>query len=62
MNNYIELRIDITRHDDAMEMETATDILAALFAEEGYESFTPDEKGLTAFIRSEDFSESVFSL
>ena len=59
MNNYIELRIDITRHDDAMEMETATDILAALFAEEGYESFTPDEKGLTAFIRSEDFSESV---
>lgn len=59
MNNYIELRIDITRRNDAMEMETATDILAALLAEEGYESFTPNEKGLTAFIRSGDFSDNA---
>ena len=59
MNNYIELRIDITRSNDAMEMETATDILAALLAEEGYESFTPDENGLTAFIRSGDFSDNA---
>ena len=47
MNDYIELRADITPAS-----ETATDILAALLAEKGYESFVPDEKGVTEIGRA----------
>ena len=54
MNDYIELRADITPAS-----ETATDILAALLAEKGYESFVPDEKGVTAYIRKESYSEQA---
>jgi ribosomal protein L11 methyltransferase len=45
MNDYIELRVNITPCD-----ETATDILAAILADAGYESFVPDATGLTAYI------------
>lgn len=55
MNDYIEARLDVTPCD-----ETATDLLAALLCEKGYESFVPDDKGLTAYIRKELFDESVF--
>ena len=41
MNDYIELRLDATPCD-----ETRTDILAALLAQAGFESFVPDETGL----------------
>lgn len=51
MNDYVEVRLDVTPCD-----ETRTDILAALLAEAGFESFVPDETGITAYIRSEEFS------
>ena len=37
MNDYIELRLDATPCD-----ETRTDILAALLAQAGFESFVPE--------------------
>lgn len=50
MNDYIELRLDATPCD-----ETRTDILVALLAQAGFESFVPDETGLTAYIKAELF-------
>lgn len=50
MNDYRELRIDISPCS-----EDGTDVLAWLLAEAGFESFVPDERGLTAYVRSEDF-------
>ncbi|MDE6802904.1 MAG: 50S ribosomal protein L11 methyltransferase [Muribaculaceae bacterium] len=41
--------------------EVATDILAALLADEGYESFVAEDCGLTAYIRSELFDEAAFA-
>lgn len=52
MNDYVELRLDLTPCS-----ETATDILAALLADVGYESFVPDQRGLTAYIPVGIFSE-----
>lgn len=55
MNNYIELRLNLTPCD-----ENRTDILAALLADVGFESFVPDDQGLTAYIRQEEFDpESI---
>lgn len=51
MNDYTELRLDINPCS-----ETATDIMAAMLCEYGYESFVPDAKGLTAYIRRELYS------
>lgn len=52
MNDYIELRIDATPCE-----EVVTDVLASMLADVGYESFVPDEHGLTAYVKSEDFSD-----
>lgn len=57
MNDYIETRIETTPCD-----ETTTDILAALLADIGYESFVPDSSGLTAYIKKEDFNEDRLGL
>ncbi|MDE5988004.1 MAG: 50S ribosomal protein L11 methyltransferase [Duncaniella sp.] len=54
MNDYIELRLDATPCD-----EIRTDILAALLAQAGFESFVPDETGLTAYIKSELFDREA---
>lgn len=54
MNDYIELRVDLNPCDEA-----ATDVLAALLAEHGYESFVPDEYGLTAYAREGDFDAGI---
>lgn len=54
MNDYIELRVDLTPCDEA-----ATDVLAALLAEHGYESFVPDDGGLTAYVREPEFNAGV---
>lgn len=51
MNDYTSLRLDITPCSD-----TATDIMAAILADVGYESFVPDDSGLTAYIRNELYS------
>lgn len=46
MNDYIEVRFSVTPCSEA-----ATDVLAALLCDEGYESFVPDGSGMTAYIR-----------
>lgn len=63
MNDYIALRLDIAgtsaSDSEGVTMETATDIIAAMLAEEGYESFCPDADGLTAYIKKEIFSPNA---
>ena len=57
MNDYIEVRLDITPCS-----ETATDLMAALLCEVGYESFVPDESGMTAYIKKELFNDEAVSV
>ncbi len=54
MNDYTELRLDLTPCTS-----DATDVLAAMLADAGFESFVPDETGLTAYVRANDFNESA---
>lgn len=54
MNDYTEVRIDMSPCN-----ETMTDVMAALLCEHGYESFVPDESGMTAYIKLEDFDNKV---
>ncbi|MDE5734274.1 MAG: 50S ribosomal protein L11 methyltransferase [Duncaniella sp.] len=46
----MEVRFDINPCSEVM-----TDILAAMLADEGYESFVPDQEGLTAYVKEELF-------
>lgn len=48
MNDYVELRLDVKPCS-----ETATDVMAALLADAGFESFVPDDSGLTAYCKKE---------
>lgn len=50
MNDYYALRLDVEPCSP-----DATDLLAYLLGEAGYESFVPDETGLTAYVRAELF-------
>ena len=43
MNDYVEVRIDLDPCSEDM-----TDVLAAMLADAGFESFVPDAKGLLA--------------
>lgn len=52
MNDYIQVRFDF---EPCLDFEC--DILSSLLCDEGYESFVPDENGLTAFIKKELFNE-----
>lgn len=54
MNDYIETRVNLTPCD-----EVATDLLADALCEIGYESFVPDNEGLTAYIRQELADEAA---
>ena len=45
MNDYTQVTFTVTPVE-----EVATDILAAMLAEVGYESFVPDEVGMTAYV------------
>ena len=54
MNDYIELRLDMSPCSEA-----ATDVMAALLCDCGYESFVPDALGLTAYIKKDLFDENV---
>lgn len=54
MNDYIELRINPTPCG-----ETVTDILAAILADAGFESFVPDENGLTAYTAASTFNPAT---
>lgn len=51
MNDYVNLRLDLEPCSEDM-----TDLLASFLADEDYESFVPDEKGLSAYVRSDKFS------
>ena len=51
MNDYVEVRLDLTPCD-----ETRTDILAAVLADGGFESFVADSEGLTAYIKAESYN------
>lgn len=51
MNDYTELRVNLTPCN-----ETATDILAAILADVGFESFVPDSEGVTAYIPKEMYN------
>ena len=53
MQDYIALRIDANPCN-----ETITDLLAAFLCDVGYESSSPDEKGLTAYIKDDQYKES----
>lgn len=54
MNDYCELRLDLTPCS-----EDATDVMAALLADAGYESFVADASGLTAYVKSESYSDEA---
>lgn len=54
MNDYIEVRLNLTPCS-----EIATDIMAALLCDCGYESFVPDEQGLTAYIKKELYDNEI---
>lgn len=54
MNDYVEQRFDLDPCEEYM-----TDLLAAMLADAGYESFVPDESGLTAYVREPQYSEEA---
>lgn len=56
MNDYVEARFNIEPCE-----EVATDILASLLCDVDYESFVPDENGLTAYVKKELFNSEVLS-
>ena len=56
MNDYRELRLNLKPCS-----EDAPDVLAALLAAAGYESFVPDRQGLTAYIKDELFNEDALN-
>lgn len=56
MNDYYEVRVDITPCT-----EDATDYMAALLADAGYESFVPDTTGLTAYVKDSAYSEQAIA-
>ena len=54
MQDYFSVRIDANPCS-----ETITDLLAAFMGDIGYESFTPDENGLTAFIQDKSYDKAL---
>ena len=54
MNDYYALRLDVEPCS-----ADATDLLAYLLGEAGYESFVPDQQGLTAYVRAELYSDEA---
>lgn len=56
MNDYTEVRLNCEPCD-----ETVTDIVAAMLADAGYESFVPDSTGLTAYIPAGDFNAGAIN-
>lgn len=54
MNDYIEIRLDLTPCS-----ETATDVMAAMLADAGCESFVADSDGLTAYAPATTFDRDA---
>lgn len=53
MNDYMQVRLEVEPCS-----EVATDVLAAMLGEIGYESFVPDETGVTAFVPQGTYDEA----
>jgi len=56
MNDYRKVRLDLTPCT-----EDATDIMAALLADIGFESFVPDDHGLDAYIQEQLFDAQALN-
>lgn len=54
MNDYLAVRVDLNPCSS-----DATDLAAAFLADAGFESFEPDETGLTAYIRASENGEQL---
>lgn len=52
---YIETRFEVRAGDVTL----VTDLLAALLADAGYETFVPDDTGVTAYIPADKYDESL---
>lgn len=55
MNDYIEVRLDL----EPFPGTDATDLLAGLLGDAGFESFVPDEQGLTAYCAEKLFERAA---
>lgn len=56
MNDYIEARIDL----DPFPGSDATDLLAGMLGDTGFECFVPDDSGLTAYCAVAQFDAETF--
>lgn len=56
MNDYKKVIFSVTPTE-----EVATDILAALLADEGFETFVPEENGMTAYAPVAEFNETTLA-
>ena len=56
MNDYTKIKFTVTPNE-----EVATDILAALLAEIGFESFVPDESGMEAYVPHNMFDNTAIA-
>ena len=56
MNDYKKVTFSVTPTE-----EVATDILAALLADEGFETFVPEENGMTAYAPAAEFNETTLA-
>lgn len=57
MNDYVEVRINLNPCTEDM-----TDVMAAILADVGFESFVADSNGLTAYIKSADYNPQMSEL
>lgn len=57
MYDYISLRIDAEPCD-----ENITDLLASFLADAEFETFEPDDRGMTAYVRKDKYDEKEVSL
>lgn len=55
MNDYIEVRLDL----EPFPGTDATDLLAGLLGDAGFESFVPDDRGLTAYCAEKIFERNA---
>lgn len=53
MNDYYQVRINLNAPS-----EDATDLAAAMLGDIGFESFVPDDRGITAYVKAELFDEA----
>ncbi|MGN0223544.1 MAG: 50S ribosomal protein L11 methyltransferase [Muribaculaceae bacterium] len=57
MNDYKEVRLDL----EPFPGEDATDLLAGMLGDIGYESFVPDERGVTAYVALDDYDADALA-